>query len=84
MLAAAVKVTKVPIIEFMTAGGEIPQTRLFQGRPGAYWVRDGLGVKFLKVYLPDGRVGVPDGAGALKVTNPDGTIGRMALEELPE
>ncbi len=85
MNPVAAKVTKVPIIEFMTVGGEIPQTRLFSGRPGAYWASDGhLRVRIVRIHLPDGRSVVPDGAGGLTVTNPDGTTRRMALEELPE
>jgi len=58
--------------------------RLFQGRPGAYWITDGLQVKIHKIHLPGGRVAVPEGNGYLKVTNADGTTTRMSVSELPE
>lgn len=58
---------------------------MYQGRPGAYWVTDEvLAVKINKVYLPDGRVAIPEGNGFLKVVHPDGTTGRMSISELPE
>lgn len=36
------------------------------------------------ILRPDGRVAVPQGDGRLKVTYPDGAIGHMSVEELPE
>lgn len=80
----AAKNTRHPVIEFTPIGAEVPNVRLFQGRPGAYWITDGLQVKIHKIHLPGGRVAVPEGNGYLKVTNADGTTTRMSVSELPE
>lgn len=81
---AAAKIAKHPIIEF-SVPSERPKTRLYQGRVGAYWeTLTPVPVKVQKVYLTDGRIAVPNGNGFLRVTNLDGTHGRMSIKELPE
>jgi hypothetical protein len=73
-----------PVVEFTTAGGEIPNVRLFQSRPGAYWVMDALKVNIKAIHLPNGATAVPEGAGMFKLTSADGHVSRVSAQELPE
>ena len=73
-----------PVIEFTTAGGEVPKVRLYQGRPGAYWEVDALQVNIKSIRLGDGSTAIPDGPGHFKVTALDGKVTRMSAKELPE
>jgi len=74
---------QVPVIEFTTVSGEVPNTRLYQSRPGAYWKTESLPVRIKTIYLPDGSIAVPDGE-VFKLTRADGTTSRIAAKELPE
>ncbi len=73
-----------PVIEFTTAGGEIPDVRLYQSRPGAYWTVDALKVNIKSIHYPDGTVAIPKGAGMFEVTRVDGKTAHVSAKELPE
>ncbi len=73
-----------PVIEFTTAGGEIPDVRLYQSRPGAYWTVDALKVNIKSIHYPDGTVAVPKGGGMFEVTRVDGKSAHVSAKELPE
>jgi len=45
---------------------------------------DALRIQVRKVYLPDGRVAVPEGGGYFTVRSPDGSTVRMHVSEFPE
>jgi len=72
------------VIEFTSAGGEVPDVRLYQSRPGAYWKVDALPVKIKSIQFGDGAVAVPDGPGMFKLTAADGSVSRVSAQELPE
>jgi hypothetical protein len=75
---------KMPVIEFTTAGGEVPNVRLYQSRPGAYWEVDALRVNIKAIHFPDGATAVPEGGGMFKLTSANGHVSRVSAQELPE
>ncbi len=71
-----------PVVEFTT--DMAPSVRPYMGTSGAKWNVELLPVRIRRVLFPDGRVGVPDGRGGLRVTRPDGTVETIAVDSLPD
>ncbi len=72
-----------PTIEFQTLTAA--DTRSYAGGTvGAVWRIGSLEIQIRRILLPDGRIAVPDGAGRLTMTYPDGRVEIVSTAMLPD